>query len=223
MNLDVKISVEQMDMQNAKRVSVAYNCYNHGYRNLAYIYSDAALMSGLGSPDSFATPFTDMIMKDGLGCFDCYQAAVKIHWVMAGQKKKSFYKYTDFYKYADTKNMFSILDDLNDYSQSELWVNDRYNNPCATIPPPSPPETGLFAKAALAGAAKHLPGASLATKYPCDCFSDEYTEELMYVVIHLNDTHRWTREQIADWLDSVDDPFGDGPDLAFKMPESEEK
>ena len=33
------------------------------------------------------------------------------------------------------------------------------------------------------------------------------------LVIHLNDGHRWTREQIADWLDKL---YEQGVDLAFK-------
>lgn len=36
------------------------------------------------------------------------------------------------------------------------------------------------------------------------------------VVIHLNDHHRWTREKIADWLDTLD------VDLSFKTPEGGE-
>lgn len=30
-----------------------------------------------------------------------------------------------------------------------------------------------------------------------------YEDRLLDVVIHLNDTHEWTRQQIADWLDSL--------------------
>lgn len=39
---------------------------------------------------------------------------------------------------------------------------------------------------------------------------------IMEVVIHLNDSHKWTREAVADWTDSLD------ADLEFK-PESERK
>lgn len=36
---------------------------------------------------------------------------------------------------------------------------------------------------------------------------------------HLNDEHRWTRERIADWLESTADEFG--LDLTFPVPEEE--
>lgn len=35
-----------------------------------------------------------------------------------------------------------------------------------------------------------------------DCAQGPYRGEL--VVIHLNDYHHWTREKIADWLDTLD-------------------
>lgn len=42
-------------------------------------------------------------------------------------------------------------------------------------------------------------------------------EPIMSLVQHLNDTHRWTREQIADWLESLD------VDLTFPTPTDKEK
>lgn len=36
-----------------------------------------------------------------------------------------------------------------------------------------------------------------------------------YLIVHLNDTHKWKREQIADWLDTLD------VDLSFKVEEDE--
>lgn len=38
-------------------------------------------------------------------------------------------------------------------------------------------------------------------------------QPLSWLIVHLNDDHRWTREQIADWLDAVD------ADLSFEIPE----
>jgi hypothetical protein len=35
--------------------------------------------------------------------------------------------------------------------------------------------------------------------------SAPYAGPILTVVIHLNDYHRWTREQVADWLDSLED------------------
>lgn len=33
----------------------------------------------------------------------------------------------------------------------------------------------------------------------------DYTNNLQTVIMHLNDTHEWTREQIADWIDTLDE------------------
>jgi|SRR5713101_6209544 len=41
---------------------------------------------------------------------------------------------------------------------------------------------------------------SLFLPYPCDCQRDVSTAT---VLPHLNDVHRWSRERIADWLDTL--------------------
>lgn len=40
------------------------------------------------------------------------------------------------------------------------------------------------------------------------CF---FAADLQTVIIHLNDHHKWTREQIADWLETLD------LDLSFRV------
>lgn len=39
-----------------------------------------------------------------------------------------------------------------------------------------------------------------------------YTGSVLITVTHLNDIHKWTRERIADWLDTLD------IDLTFRVP-----
>jgi len=34
-----------------------------------------------------------------------------------------------------------------------------------------------------------------------DC---SHSNDVMRIVVHLNDNHRWTREQVADWLETLD-------------------
>lgn len=52
-------------------------------------------------------------------------------------------------------------------------------------------------------------------EYECpDCGREE---DLWISVIHLNDEHRWSREAIADWLESVAEEHG--LDLAFPVPD----
>lgn len=40
---------------------------------------------------------------------------------------------------------------------------------------------------------------------PCPT-GDGYHYALVLVISHLNDLHRWTREQIADWVETVESP-----------------
>lgn len=73
-------------------------------------------------------------------------------------------------------------------------------------------------------AADAIPGIQQRVKCPCgkkDIIDrDDYfyyhvkhhdTAPLMDVIFHLNDTVGWTREAIADWLDTLDNPPGWGP------------
>jgi hypothetical protein len=45
-------------------------------------------------------------------------------------------------------------------------------------------------------------GAFSNVPYPCKCYS--FDGALDEVIMHLNDAEEWSREQIADWLDSLD-------------------
>lgn len=56
-----------------------------------------------------------------------------------------------------------------------------------------------------------IPGMRDTVPGPCRCWDRCRLETL---IVHLNDAHEWTREQIADWLDTLD------LDLAFPVPET---
>lgn len=62
-----------------------------------------------------------------------------------------------------------------------------------------------------------LPG--MLEKVDCPaCNKQVYsTTDLRNQIIHLNDTHKWTRNQVADWLETLD------IDLAFKVDNSEKE
>jgi hypothetical protein len=69
-------------------------------------------------------------------------------------------------------------------------------------------------------ASKKLPGILTHASYPCNCFIDllrpgRADGPIRTIIAHLNDKHRWTFTQIADWLDTVDDPYN-GVDLSFR-------
>ena len=64
---------------------------------------------------------------------------------------------------------------------------------------------------------QQLPGQGI----PMDCPAmDEQmslcdvVDDLLDCIIHLNDIHEWTRERIADWVDSLEDK--EGLNLSFK-------
>lgn len=89
-------------------------------------------------------------------------------------------------------------------------------------PYPSGPPAKKSVPAALA---ESIPAIKEEVKPNCDCYKTghyadkygpDYRVKIYDQVVHLNDQHRWTREAIADWLDTLD------ADLQFKLPESPE-
>lgn len=54
-----------------------------------------------------------------------------------------------------------------------------------------------------------LPGSHVSVDCPV-CDKSPHRELLPDIIIHINDEHHWTREQIADWLETLD------IDLEFK-------
>lgn len=47
----------------------------------------------------------------------------------------------------------------------------------------------------------------------CDLAHVERSSTLFWMIVDLNDSHGWSRERIADWVDSLD------VDLSFPVPE----
>lgn len=64
-------------------------------------------------------------------------------------------------------------------------------NPAATVDASPMPE-GISS----------LPGLNEIVKLPCN--THDWNTTLDRAIMHLNDVDRWTREQIADWLDTLD-------------------
>lgn len=70
-----------------------------------------------------------------------------------------------------------------------------------------------------------VPALSKTVRCPCKCSDEDMETSLQHVIIHLNDTHHpkkvtrlaindpWSRERIADWLESLD------VDLQIKTPQ----
>jgi hypothetical protein len=57
-------------------------------------------------------------------------------------------------------------------------------------------------------AARTLPGVGQTAHYPCECIHHggrKSTDSIFGIIIHLNDTAKWSREDIADWLDELHD------------------
>lgn len=55
----------------------------------------------------------------------------------------------------------------------------------------------------LSSLASQLPGVLNLVNYPCEHFV--FQDRLDAVIVHLNDSDKWTREKIADWLDDLAD------------------
>lgn len=58
---------------------------------------------------------------------------------------------------------------------------------------------------------------AMEAEFGCPASDCSMELSLWFLLTHLNDTHKWTRESIADWLDRVSDDFG--LDLAFPVPD----
>lgn len=67
--------------------------------------------------------------------------------------------------------------------------------------------------------AEAIPGfADARAECPCSCYSLAPTKStLANCIVHLNDSHEWTRERIADWLDTLD------LDLSFQTDKKEKE
>lgn len=86
----------------------------------------------------------------------------------------------------------------------------EYSKPYVA-PKPKPNHVGAVLADDLA---RLLPGLDAPTHCPVtngQCDNPGAASTVRGAVVHLNDNHRWTREQIADWLDTLD------VDLAFKV------
>lgn len=80
------------------------------------------------------------------------------------------------------------------------------------------PVADLYAQRELSYKSWGLPGAQWVTQCPSGGLLCSGPTLLYYIVQHLNDAHKWTREAIADWLESIHDPTGEnGPNLNFSV------
>lgn len=50
--------------------------------------------------------------------------------------------------------------------------------------------------------AEDLPGVMESVRMPCHC--REFKVALFTAIIHLNDKHRWSRDRVADWIETLD-------------------
>lgn len=64
-----------------------------------------------------------------------------------------------------------------------------------------------------------IPDIDKVVKMPLVCQEEELcvkSRSVWYAIQHLNDFHKWSREDIASWLEEISDPTGqNGPNLAF--------
>lgn len=80
---------------------------------------------------------------------------------------------------------------------------------CIPLPYPGPDGGGVFQRTALLD--KVFPVMNQLIKCPVKrqmrplpFMKHEHWQFLGYMLIHLNDYHKWSRERIADWLETLD-------------------
>lgn len=90
----------------------------------------------------------------------------------------------------DTATIMSVI--LDTFQGKCLNVHHSYSLAPKEDPPPDPNES----------LSKIFPGINLLLAYPCVC--DFPTPRALWVVIiHMNDKHKWDRDHIATWLESL--------------------
>jgi len=70
-------------------------------------------------------------------------------------------------------------------------------------------QDGFNALTVLGGLAEVLPGLKVRIKHPCQGDNLPIRE----IIISLNDKHKWSRERIADWLDTLDVDLNFSPQI----------
>ncbi len=83
--------------------------------------------------------------------------------------------------------------------QAFYQLQDRDGNTCAM---------GAALKAATGKATwtdKALAFSAWMVREPAVCPACTFTDDVMNTVVHLNNHHHWTREQIADWLQPIEE------------------
>jgi hypothetical protein len=165
---------------------------------------------------------------------DCqtYRIDVANVWVETHVSKETLFKqdkeylrkifHMKFYELEEKfPNVRKLIDDIFDYeSKGEQNPHLKYKS---AIPDPAAKKKkykfsagGVVSGSGYIGELPEvamLPGLMTKVRHPV------YTTEQWAVrdaIINLNDVHTWTREQIADWLDTLD------VDLRFKTPEDKQ-
>lgn len=102
----------------------------------------------------------------------------------------------------DKTNSIGIADNVARFVVDRLFPK---NGLAAGIMPAQPPAPEF------AEMSHSLPGVREKVNAPCDCHDlSGIQHTIRNIIMHLNDSHHWTRNAIADWLESLD------VDLEFK-------
>lgn len=184
----MKVSIEYDYLSLVQRIRVCGDCKLCGKNvNMAYCVSDELIATLCCS-----FPIYYMVAEEFSVCLD---------YCCAQQIKTSMMSHGDNYC------AYHASGKITNPAKDVLIHHAEYYGKA-----PSPKESG---STYLEEKSLDLPGADVEVKYPCGCYGS--SNSIRNIIMHLNDRDRWTREQIADWLTEIDDPYGDGPDLEFKL------
>lgn len=119
--------------------------------------------------------------------------------------------------WAETASLMKKAKTMAKYNKSDKWWIEEYQQkvkpcPCDLCTPVATP-----ARQPNELLADRLPGLRAVTRCPAEATGTSCeTKRLLWgVVIHLNDVHEWSRDTIADWLETLD------IDLTFPTTEEE--
>ncbi len=138
------------------------------------------------------------------------------HWNNYGEKTLSFKVLTpEVHLEFRVKPHTTPFEDIEDLLSEYIKIEKDYEQARATIKVTYTSAASSYGKPMqddLSSLATQLPGVNNIVKNPVT--GDD--AKLFNVIIHLNDTARWTREAIADWIETLDEV------PVFKTPEEEE-
>lgn len=189
--------------------------HDGSYQNIKYVASDEYLNSFMGNKEkalfsvirhAIMTSVPNQRVRDALTSWVKTQVIPKGDpdgWATVGWTISDDWKFIQ----PSLHHAYKPKDFLDKYSDDLSYSTGGFTNHLANGGYFSNDKAEDEAVYRVAEKSKELPGMSAAVVLPCtdECRDIPRTWNLRDAIMHLNDTCRWTREKIADWLDDLHD------------------